>query len=70
MPFPVDDAVPVKAGDDLIVVTAHPAGMDKEIDQGVPVVQGCKVSRAPHILELDLASTAPTATRPARRPAA
>ena len=46
-PFPVADKVPVKAGDDLIVVTAHPAGMEKEIDKGVPVAQGCKVRRAP-----------------------
>jgi hypothetical protein len=39
--------VPVKAGDELIVVTAHPAGMAKEVDKSVPVVQGCEVRRAP-----------------------
>jgi hypothetical protein len=47
MPFPVADAVPVENGDALIVVTAHPAGMAKEVDIAVPVVQGCKVRRAP-----------------------
>ena len=46
-PFPVEDEVPVAAGDTLIVVTAHPAGMDKELDKAVPVVQGCTVRRAP-----------------------
>ena len=28
-PFPVAETVPVKAGDRLIVITAHPAGMEK-----------------------------------------
>jgi hypothetical protein len=46
-PFPVEDAVPVQAGDALIVVTAHPAGMEKDLDKAVPVVQGCTVRRAP-----------------------
>lgn len=46
-PFPVEDDVPVASGDALIVVTAHPAGMDKDIDKAVPVVQGCTVRRAP-----------------------
>lgn len=45
--FPVAPNVPVKAGDGLIVVTAHPADMAKEVDRGVPVVQGCSVRRAP-----------------------
>lgn len=46
-PFPVVDAVPVAAGDGLIVVTAHPAGMAREVDNGIPVVQACRVRRAP-----------------------
>ena len=46
-PFPVEEAVPVLAGDALIVVTAHPAGMEKSLDKAVPVVQGCMVRRAP-----------------------
>ena len=46
-PFPVEEDVPVAAGDTLIVVTAHPAGMDKELDKAVPVAQGCTVRRAP-----------------------
>lgn len=46
-PFPVEESVPVAAGDALIVVTAHPAGMQREVDKGVPVVQGCQVRRAP-----------------------
>lgn len=46
-PFPVEEAVPVAAGDALIVVTAHPAGMAKEMDKAVPVVQRCRVRRAP-----------------------
>lgn len=46
VPFPVPDA-PVRAGDRLIVVTAHPADMAKPVDNAIPVVQGCKVRRAP-----------------------
>jgi hypothetical protein len=46
-PFPVDDATPVRAGDALVVVTAHPAGMAREVDKAVPVAQGCTVRRAP-----------------------
>lgn len=46
-PFPVAETVPVKAGDRLIVITAHPAGMEKEVPNAVPVAQGCKVRRAP-----------------------
>lgn len=45
-PFPVDTATPVAVGDSLIVVTAHPAGMEA-IDRGTPVAQGCKVRRVP-----------------------
>lgn len=45
LPFPVD-ASPVKKGDRLIVVTAHPAGMEN-VDNGIPVVQGCTVRRVP-----------------------
>ncbi len=52
-PFPVDDRVPVAAGDRLIVITAHPVGMEKAVDNSVPVAQGCTVRRVP-------ISTAPT----------
>ena len=45
MPFPVDAAA-VKKGDRLIVVTAHPVGME-HVDNGVPVVQGCTIRRVP-----------------------
>ncbi len=46
-PFPVAETVPVKAGDRLIVITAHPAGMEKEVPNEVPVAQACKVRRVP-----------------------
>ena len=46
-PFPVAAHVPVRSGDGLIVVTAHPAGMDRQVDNSIPVVQGCKVRRVP-----------------------
>jgi hypothetical protein len=46
-PFPVEDGVPVVAGDQLIVVDAHPAGLEKELDKAVPVVQACMVRRSP-----------------------
>jgi hypothetical protein len=46
-PFPVERDVPVAAGDALIVVTAHPVGMARDVDPSVPVAQGCKVRRAP-----------------------
>jgi hypothetical protein len=46
-PFPVEEGMPVAAGDALIVVTAHPAGMEREVDNAVPVVQPCTVRRAP-----------------------
>ncbi len=46
-PFPVEDSVPIKAGDSLIVITAHPAGMEKAVDNSVPVAQGCRVRRVP-----------------------
>ena len=46
-PFPVAADVPVKAGDRLIVITAHPAGMEKAVDPSVPVAQGCTVRRVP-----------------------
>lgn len=45
-PFPVVDADPV-TGDRLIVVTAHPSGMERAVDAGMPVVQGCAVRRVP-----------------------
>jgi hypothetical protein len=46
-PFPVVENARIATGDDLIVVTAHPAGMDKFVDNAIPVVQGCKVRRVP-----------------------
>ena len=46
-PFPVEPDVKVKNGDDLIVITAHPAGMEKQVPNEVPVAQGCKVRRVP-----------------------
>jgi hypothetical protein len=46
-PFPVEERVPVAAGDQLIVVTAHPVGMERDVDNSVPVVQPCTVRRAP-----------------------
>ncbi len=46
-PFPVIEDVPVRTGEKLIVVTAHPADMAREIDRGMPVVQGCTVRRKP-----------------------
>lgn len=46
-PFPVDTDVKIKSGDALIVVTAHPAGMEKVVPNEVPVVQACTVRRVP-----------------------
>jgi hypothetical protein len=46
-PFPVEEAVKVKNGEELIVVTAHPAGMEKPVDNAIPVVQRCTVRRVP-----------------------
>jgi Trypsin-like peptidase domain len=46
-PFPVEDRVPIARGDRLIVITAHPAGMAKKVDNNVPVAQGCTVRRVP-----------------------
>jgi len=46
-PFPVEEKVTVRSGDGLIVVTAHPAGMAREVDNAIPVVQGCKIRRVP-----------------------
>ena len=46
-PFPVDTEHPIAKGDRLIVITAHPAGMDREVDAGVPVAQACDVMRVP-----------------------
>lgn len=50
-PFPVEDGVPVQAGDRLIVITAHPAGMERPVDNSVPVAQGCTVMRVPQSTE-------------------
>jgi Trypsin-like peptidase domain len=44
-PFPLDTTSPA-VGDGLIVVTAHPVGMEN-VALDVPVVQRCKVRRAP-----------------------
>ena len=44
-PFPAAVSPPAK-GDALVVVTAHPAGMEA-MDPNVPVVQGCTVRRVP-----------------------
>ncbi|MCP4382558.1 MAG: trypsin-like peptidase domain-containing protein [Hyphomicrobiales bacterium] len=46
-PFPVANDIPIQAGDGLIVVTAHPAGMEKQVPNDVPVVQPCAVRRVP-----------------------
>jgi hypothetical protein len=46
-PFPVDENRPIAKGDQLIVITAHPAGMEREVDAGTPVAQGCTVRRVP-----------------------
>lgn len=46
-PFPVETDVKVKSGDALIVITAHPAGMEKVVPNEVPVAQGCTVRRVP-----------------------
>ncbi len=45
VPFPPDPTTPVP-GDKLIVVSAHPVGMEK-VPPDMPVVQGCTVRRAP-----------------------
>jgi hypothetical protein len=47
IPFPVDLEAPVAAGDALIVITAHPAGMEREVPLDVPVAQPCTVRRVP-----------------------
>jgi hypothetical protein len=47
VPFPVDLETPVKAGDALIVTTAHPADMERDVPLDVPVVQPCTVRRVP-----------------------
>lgn len=46
-PFPVAEKATVRSGDGLIVVTAHPAGMARPVDNAIPVVQGCKIRRVP-----------------------
>lgn len=46
-PFPVENSVGVRSGDELIVVTSHPAGMAREVDNAVPVIQRCKIRRVP-----------------------
>jgi hypothetical protein len=46
-PFPVSETPAVAKGDQLIVITAHPAGMEREVDAGVPVAQSCIVRRVP-----------------------
>jgi hypothetical protein len=44
-PFPVDDS-PRRSGDPLIVLSAHPKGME-DVPLDVPVVQACTVRRVP-----------------------
>jgi hypothetical protein len=44
-PFPADTAKP-RTGDALIVISAHPDGM-QDVPLDMPVVQGCTVRRAP-----------------------
>lgn len=46
-PFPVAVEAPVRAGDELVVITAHPAGMEREVPNEIPVAQGCKIRRVP-----------------------
>jgi hypothetical protein len=46
-PFRVETDIKVKSGDALIVITAHPAGMEKVVPNEVPVAQGCTVRRVP-----------------------
>jgi hypothetical protein len=50
-PLAVDDAVPVRAGDRLIEIAAHPVGMERDVDPGIPVAQGCTVRRVPRTAE-------------------
>jgi hypothetical protein len=45
-PFPPAGR-PAAEGEELIVITAHPAGMEKDVDKGVPVAQPCRIRRAP-----------------------
>jgi hypothetical protein len=47
-PFPVAPDLPPRAGDSLIVVSAHPAAMATPVDNGIPVVQGCKIRHVPN----------------------
>lgn len=64
VPLPVATG-PARVGEGLIVVTAHPAGMAREVDKGVPVVQACTVRRvaapaspsAPAMLHTDCDAT-------------
>jgi hypothetical protein len=46
-PFPVAGGSAVRKGDELIVVTSHPAGMARAVDNSIPVVQACKIRRVP-----------------------
>lgn len=45
VPFP-PARTPPKAGDALVVVSAHPEGFES-VDPAVPIVQACRVRRAP-----------------------
>jgi hypothetical protein len=47
VPFPVDTETPVASGDKLIVITAHPADMERDVPLDVPVAQPCAVQRVP-----------------------
>jgi hypothetical protein len=46
MPFDVADGPP-RAGEELITVSGHPAGMEKTVDASEPVVQRCAIRRVP-----------------------
>jgi hypothetical protein len=46
-PFPVAEGSAVRKGDELIVVTSHPAGMARAVDNSIPVVQACNIRRVP-----------------------
>ncbi|SHO65234.1 hypothetical protein SAMN02745172_02041 [Pseudoxanthobacter soli DSM 19599] len=46
VPFGAAEAPPA-VGERLVVITAHPAGMAKEVDKGVPVAQGCVIRKVP-----------------------
>jgi hypothetical protein len=46
IPFPFAERPP-QAGEVLVVITGHPAGMAKAVDKAVPVAQPCRIRRVP-----------------------